>query len=119
MSASNEIVQELLGKPLWQMSGEEYMQLTEYVLSKKKPATPPVPKEELKPEYIHGIQALAEYLGCSESTVYLMKKDGIFDKAIVSTVGKKIIFDGRLALKLANKHREKTKKVRVNSHDST
>lgn len=86
----------LLEKPLWQMSGEEFCQLTRYANSCNEEA--PTKKERV---YARGVQELANQLGCCQSTIYSMKKEGVLDKAIVSRIGKKIIFDVEKAQELA------------------
>ena len=98
METKNKI-EGLLEKPLWQMTGEEYCQLTHYALSLTPNAgssQAPIGQKAL------GIHALAVELGCSDSTVYgLMRtpreEDGSFEgggvlkDAIVSRIGRRIV----------------------------
>ena len=64
-------IEGLFQKPLWQMTGEEYCQLTHYALS-LSPNTgssqAPTVQKAL------GIHALAVELGCSDSTVYSLMR---------------------------------------------
>ncbi len=56
MSESNFDIAALMAKPVWQMSGEEFVQLADYALSSKPSGTPS------EPLYVYGIQALAAYI---------------------------------------------------------
>lgn len=87
----------LMDKPIWQMSGNEFVKLAEFAFSK---ISLPAAQEPQKPQFVYGIQALAEYLGCGNSKVHSLKKDGVLDAAIISTVGKKIIFNAWLQVTL-------------------
>lgn len=52
--------------------------------------------------YATGISALANEIGCSSSQVYILKRQGVLDTAIVSRIGRKIVFDVEKARELAN-----------------
>ena len=89
----------LLEKPLWQMTGEEYCQLTQYALSLSNgtgTAPSPLGQKAL------GIHALAMELGCSDSTIYALMRTpreedgaseggGVLKDAIVSRIGRRIV----------------------------
>ena len=105
----------LLEKPVWQMTGEEYCQLTHYALS-LSPNTgssqAPAGRKAL------GVHALAEELGCSESTIYALMRTpreedgsseggGVLKRAIVSRIGRRIVFDVEKARELATKIRQR------------
>ena len=68
---SNNLIEGLLQKPLWQMTGEEYCQLTHYVLSlsPNTGSSPAPPGQKAL-----GVHALAVELGCSDSTVYALMR---------------------------------------------
>ena len=68
---SNNLIEGLLQKPLWQMTGEEYCQLTQYALSLSQNAgsSPAPPGQKAL-----GVHALAVELGCSDSTVYALMR---------------------------------------------
>lgn len=53
-----------------------------------------------------GVHALAEYLQCCDATVYTLKREGVLNEAIVSQVGKRIVFDGEKARQLADSYQK-------------
>ena len=89
----------LLEKPLWQMTGEEYCQLTQYALSLSNgTGTAPSPSGQKA----LGVHALAVELGCSDSTIYALMRTpreedgsseggGVRKDAIVSRIGRRIV----------------------------
>ena len=89
----------LLEKPLWQMTGEEYCQLTQYALSLSNgTGTAPSPSGQKA----LGVHALAVELGCSDSTIYALMRTpreedgaseggGVLKDAIVSRIGRRIV----------------------------
>lgn len=99
----------LLEKPLWQMTGEEYCQLTQYALSLST-GTGTAPSTSGHKAL--GVHALAVELGCSDSTIYALMRTtreedgsseggGIIKGAIISRIGRRIVFDVDTARKLA------------------
>ena len=58
------------------------------------------------PEYVHGLEGLAQLLGCSKGTALGRKQSGEFDKAI-SQVGRKIVIDARQVLEIARISKQK------------
>ena len=68
--------------------------------------THPVPRQIL----LTGVKKLAEYLECCESTVYMLRRKGVLEDAVVSHVGKKIVFDGEKARALADEYQEQHRK---------
>ena len=105
-----KIIEGLLVKPLWQMTGEEYCQLTQYAMSLSPNAeTSPAPMGQKA----LGVHALAVELGCSDSTIYALMRavreedgssegGGILKPAIVSRIGRRIVFDVDTARRLAD-----------------
>lgn len=93
-----ETINDLLTKPLWQMTGEEFCILFKY-------ANDQCSNKEVSRQRIYGIAALAKYLGCSESYVSQMKKDGVLKTAILSHVGKEYVFWGEEAQRCANEYK--------------
>lgn len=87
----------LLSKFLCQMTGEEFLQLNE--LARKDGVEP---SSGQTTTHAYGIGELAKLIGCSQSTVYSLKRQGILDDAIVSNIGRKIIFDVEKARVLAD-----------------
>ena len=107
---SNNLIEGLLQKPLWQMTGEEYCQLTHYALSlsPNTGSSPAPPGQKAL-----GVHALAVELGCSDSTVYALMRTpreedgsseggGILRPAVVSRIGRRIVFDVDTARRLAD-----------------
>lgn len=89
-------ITEILGLPLWQLTGEEYVRLHAYACSKNNNiVAAPVTK-------VTGVQALAKYLSCCESTVYMLRRERVLDEAVISRVGKSIVFDAEKAQRLAD-----------------
>ncbi len=89
--------------PLWQLSVNELEVLITKVLDEKlqtladngsKPTT-----------HVYGIQGLANLLHCSKTKASQIKKLGLIDEAITQ-VGRKIVIDAELAIKLLNKRRK-------------
>ena len=89
----------LLEKPLWQITGEEYCQLTQYALSLSNgTGTAPSPSGQKA----LGVHALAVEFGCSDSTIYALMRTpreedgsseggGVLKDAIVSRIGRRIV----------------------------
>ena len=107
-------IEGLLGKPVYMMTGEEYLELTHYALANSPTAaTQPAPggKKAL------GVHALALELGCSDSTIYVLmrtpREDGSADSggvlrdAIVSRIGRRIVFDVEKARELAQQSQQR------------
>lgn len=92
---SNEY-KSLLNMPLWQLTGEQYKNLTTGIMLDVLTSI-----ENQKPQrhLIYGIDGLAEYLGVSRSTAQRIKRSGIIDDAIAQR-GRTIVIDGDLAIQL-------------------
>lgn len=114
---SNTFIDGLLQKPLWQMTGEEYCQLTHYALSlsPNTGSSPALPGQKAL-----GVHALAVELGCSDSTVYALMRTpreedgsseggGILRPAVVSRIGRRIVFDVDTARRLADDYQSSRK----------
>lgn len=84
-------------KPLWQMTGEEFLQLQK---EQERSAHLPNSPTEHNRKYVYGIPGIAEIFGCSIPTANRIKKSGKISKAITQ-IGRKIIVDVELALELA------------------
>lgn len=88
-------------KPLWQMTGEEFLQLQKLEQEPKQENTSAVNISTEK-KYVYGLSGLARLFGCSIPTANRIKQSGKIDKAI-SQIGRKIIVDAELALELAGR----------------
>lgn len=95
-------INEILNKPLWQMTGEEFLA----IINEKKPVEcAPAPTDrEINPSkyYVYGLAGIARLFGCSIPTANRIKKSGVIDKAITQC-GRKIIVDSELALQLVGR----------------
>lgn len=80
-------------RPIWQLTVGELLD----ILQSEKP----VQKLEKTPEkrIVYGLKGIAEIFGCSTSTAQRIKNSGKIKKAITQ-VGRKIVVDADLALKL-------------------
>ncbi len=88
-------------KPIWQMNGREFMELSR--MSHNKNAHEPEYEEyvfDKDKKYVYGITGIAKLFGCSMPTANRIKKSGKINQAITQ-IGRKIIVDADLALKLA------------------
>ena len=92
-------IRDLLSKPVWQMTGEEFIFLNRHALqeSETKPAQPAADKDK---KYVYGIGG--RLFGCSIPTANRIKKSGRIDRAITQ-IGRKIIVDADMALELAGR----------------
>jgi len=93
-------LQELLSKPVWQMTGEEFIFLSKH--ASRQTETQPQPITDTERKYVYGILGIAKLFWCSLPTANRIKKSRKIDKAITQ-IGRKIIVDVELALELAGK----------------
>ena len=93
-------LQDLLSKPVWQMTGEEFIMLSRHASVQTE--AQPQPVTDTSRKYVYGIPGIARLFGCSLPTANRIKKSGKIDKAITQ-IGRKIIVDAELALELAGK----------------
>ena len=93
-------LQELLSKPVWQMTGEEFIFLSKH--ASRQTETQPQPITDTERKYVYGILGIAKLFGCSLPTANRIKKSGVIDPAITQ-VARKIVIDVELALELAKK----------------
>ena len=93
-------LQELLSKPVWQITGEEFIFLSKH--ASRQTETQPQPITDTERKYVYGILGIAKLFGCSLPTANRIKKSGKIDKAITQ-IGRKIIVDVELALELGGK----------------
>ncbi|MEK6525133.1 DUF3853 family protein [Myroides odoratimimus] len=93
-------ISELKEKPVWQMTGEELLQLLQTVSLKEfQQLNTPQETQQSTKRYVYGIRGIADLLGCSITTANKIKKEGHIKKAIIQR-GRKIIVDADLALEL-------------------
>lgn len=95
-------INELLDKPVWQMTGEELLFLAQYGnISTSRESTKASSSKEEK-LYVYGLAGIARLFGCSLPTANRIKQSGKINRAITQ-VGRKIIVDAELALELAGR----------------
>lgn len=100
MENSRTNVKDLLGKMLVQLSGEEFCALTRFAVEGATPLASPLPVAK----QAVGISLLADALGCSVSFLYSLKAKGVLNDAIISHIGKKVVFDVEKARNLAEQY---------------
>lgn len=96
---------ELLEKPVWQMTGEELLFLTQQKVMQPEGAEGAESEMSSAKEerhFVYGLSGLARLFGCSLPTANRIKQSGKIDRAITQ-VGRKIIVDADLALELAGR----------------
>ena len=98
---------DLLSKPLWQLTGQDYVALHQYAakVANDHGATKTVTR-------CTGVRELAQYLNCCESTIYSMKREKILDDAILSSIGKNTVFDGDKARELAQVYMQEHRRTK-------
>ena len=95
-------INELLDKPVWQMTGEELRFLAQhsYISTNRESTKASSSKEEKR--YVYGLAGIARLFGCSLPTANRIKQSGKINRAITQ-IGRKIIVDADLALELAGR----------------
>ena len=91
-------IDELKKKLLWQMTGEEFLYLSQY----SKGAFEEKIESVLDKKYVYGLAGIADLFNCSIPTANRIKQSGKIDKAITQ-VGRKIIVNAELAIELAGR----------------
>jgi hypothetical protein len=91
---------ELKAKPIWQMTGEDFLFLLKEENNLK--STSPMVIDTTDKKYVYGIRGIAQIFNASIPTANRIKKSGIIDKAITQW-GRKIVVDANLAIALAGK----------------
>lgn len=92
-------IKELKQKPLWQMTGEEFLFLQS---NSDQTSIKPLENIDTSKKYVYGIKGIAKLFDCSLPTANRIKKSKKIDKAITQ-IGRKIIVDAELALKLSDR----------------
>ncbi len=93
-------INDLKEKPIWQMTGEEFLYLQQS--GAVQTPTPATVVDTSHKRHVYGIVGIAKLFGCSLPTANRIKKSGKIDKAITQ-IGRKIIVDAELALELAGR----------------
>lgn len=99
-------ISDLLQKPLWQMTGEEFMFLSKTASQNDEATIKDNPSQTpFEKKYVYGIDGIAEIFGCSRPTASRIKKSGRINAAI-RQIGRKIVVDVELALSLVGQKKE-------------
>jgi len=99
-------ISDLLHKPLWQMTGEEFMFLSKTASQNDEATIKDNPSQTpFEKKYVYGIDGIAEIFGCSRPTASRIKKSGKINAAI-RQIGRKIVVDVELALSLVGQKKE-------------
>ena len=93
---SNENINDLLGRPIWQMTGKEYCELMQYAFSHG------VTPKMVSHQQVTGIAALAKELSCSPSRLYEIQRNGNLRSAITSRIGRTPSYDVEKARLIAD-----------------
>lgn len=101
-------INDLLAKPLWQMTGEEYVALHAYATKMSGDEGTDEPHTR-----ITGVRPLAEFCGCCESTIYMLMRNRVLDSAILSRIGKRIVFNGEVARRCADEYQKRQRANRA------
>ena len=93
-------IENLLEKPIWQMTGKEFLALNEQSRSTvQDQQIVSISDNSLNKKYVYGIRGIANLLNCSIAKANRIKKRGIIDEAIIQE-GRSIMVDVELALSL-------------------
>ena len=96
-------IKELLKKPLFQLTTEEFLFVNNKNSIDIKYSNPePI---QVNKKYVYGINGIATLFGCSKPTANRLKKSKKIDAAITQ-IGRKIIVDAELALKLVREEKK-------------
>ena len=93
-------IENLLEKPIWQMTGQEFLVLNEQSRNTvQDQQIVSISENSLNKKYVYGIRGIANLLNCSIAKANRIKKRGIIDEAIIQE-GRSIMVDVELALSL-------------------
>lgn len=101
-------IDDLLGRPLWQLSCQEYLALMRYLLAKYGS----ISSESAPPRQAIGMTALAKALGCSTSLLYGIRHNVDFGDAVISRIGRKEVYDIEAVRTIANDYMRRAREER-------
>lgn len=93
---TNTDITSLLNRHLFEMKGNDLVALWRYATPSDARIAPVNPPQAI------GINALASALSCSASQIYVLQKAHKLDDAVVSRIGRRIVFDVDKARAAAN-----------------
>ena len=91
-------------RTIGELQVEEFENMVRSLLGSSQSALESAEVQPLQnhPKYVYGLKGLAELLGCCKQTAFNIKKSGCIAPAI-KQVGRLLIIDADLALKLASR----------------
>ena len=95
-------INELLGKPVWQMTGRELLYLAQHGNISTSIESTKASSSKKEKRYVYGLAGIARLFGSSLPTPNRIKQSGKIDRAITQ-IGRKIIIDAELTLELAGR----------------
>ena len=95
-------INELLDKPVWQMTGEELLFLAQHGIMSTSGETTMSSSSQKERRYVYGLAGIARLFGCSLPTANRIKQSGKINRAITQ-IGRKISVDADLALELVGR----------------
>ena len=111
MNTIENKMNELLARPMWQMTGEEYCELMRYALTGERGISA-APQSVSPRRQAIGVPALAKELGCSASTLYSIKHYADFGPALISRIGRKEVFGVEKARTIADDYMARMREER-------
>lgn len=90
--------------PIWQLTVGEFKDLI-------KKSIPQTVVQDTQTEIVYGLDGIAEIFDCSKSQAQRIKSSGIIDGAITQ-LGRKILVDKHLAIKLAKEKPDRRRRRR-------
>lgn len=93
-------------KPIWQMTGEEFIALQQLSFEAATKTAEPQAEEKPTEKYVYGMGGLASIFHCSKVKAQKIKNSGVINAAITQT-GRKIVIDAELALRLVREDNER------------
>lgn len=106
----NEInINDILSRPLWQLSCHEYISLMRYLFTEYGNSNP----ESTPPRQAIGMAQLAKALGCSTSLLYGIRHNVGFDNAVISRIGRKEVYDIEAVRVIANDYMKRAREERL------
>lgn len=86
-------------QPLWTMTREEFLSFLRQAIAGCEGAM-----HNNVVKTCSGTKELAAHLSCCESTIYALRRDGVLDDAVISQIGRRIVYNIDRARELANEY---------------
>lgn len=86
-------------QPLWTMTRSEFLSFLQQAIVGCEGAL-----HDNTRKTCSGTKELAAHLSCCESTIYALRRDGVLDDAVISQIGRRIVYNIDRARELANEY---------------